>query len=73
MLIMQKALPGINKFLQPVAMNSRARELVVSGIIAFLMYLGKMSASQVAGDVPRPVAFLVGIGPLQHELLDEGR
>ena len=45
MLIMQNALPGINKFLQPVAMNSKARELVISCIIAFLMHLGKMSAT----------------------------
>jgi hypothetical protein len=85
MLIMQNALPGINKFLQPVAMNSKARELVVSCIIAFLMHLGKMSATQAAGAVRSQgrhraqICRFLGrkywkrlnlLGPLQHDLLE---
>jgi hypothetical protein len=85
MLIMQNALPGINKFLQPVAMNSKARELVISCIIAFLMHLGKMSATQAAGAVRSQgrhraqICRFLGrkywkrlnlLGPLQHDLLE---
>lgn len=85
MLIMQNALPGINKFLQPVAMNSKARELVISCIIAFLMHLGKMSATQAAGAVRSQgrhraqICRFLGrkywkrlnlLKPLQHDLLE---
>jgi len=51
LLIMQDAIPGIKKFLQPVVMNSRARDLVACCLIAFLMHSGKMSATQAAGAV----------------------
>jgi hypothetical protein len=50
-LIMQDALPRIKSFLKPVSMSDRARDLVARCLVAFLMHLGKMSASQAAGAV----------------------
>lgn len=85
MLIMQESLPGINKFLKPVVMNSRARDLAISCIIAFLMHWGKMTATQAAGSVrSRPrhraqICRFLGrkywkrfdlLGPVQHALLE---
>ena len=53
MLIMQEALPLFKVFLKPVsALKPDARQLVLRCVIAFLMHLGKMSASSVAGAVP---------------------
>ncbi|MFZ3333789.1 MAG: transposase [Candidatus Acidiferrales bacterium] len=52
MLIMQEALPLFKVFLKPVsALKPDARQLVLRCVIAFLMHLGKMSASSVAGAV----------------------
>ncbi|MGA2700792.1 MAG: hypothetical protein ABSH35_06810, partial [Isosphaeraceae bacterium] len=51
MLIMQDALPLFKSFLKPVSLKQRARQLVVRCVIAFLMHLGKMSASRAAGAV----------------------
>ena len=51
MLIMQDALPLFKSFLKPVSLKQRARQLVLRCVIAFLMHLGKMSASRVAGTV----------------------
>src|SRR5271157_2387037 len=50
-LIMQDALPLFKSFLEPVSLKQRARQLVVRCVIAFLMHLGKMSASRAAGAV----------------------
>jgi hypothetical protein len=50
-LIMQDALPLFKSFLKPVSLKQGARQLVVRCVIAFLMHLGKMSASRVAGAV----------------------
>jgi Transposase DDE domain len=50
-LIMQDALPLFKSFLKPVSLRQRARQLVVRCVIAFLMHLGKMSASRIAGAV----------------------
>src|SRR5271166_464086 len=50
-LIMQDALPLFKSFLKPVSLKQRARQLVLRCVIAFLMHLGKMSASRVAGAV----------------------
>ena len=50
-LIMQDALPLFKSFLKPVSLNQRAQQLVLRCVIAFLMHLGKMSASRVAGGV----------------------
>ena len=52
MLIMQDALPLFKSFLKPVSLEQRARQLLLRCVIAFLMHLGKMSASRVAGAVP---------------------
>ena len=51
MLIMQDALPLFKSFLKSVSLKPRARELVLRCVIAFLMHLGKMSASRAAGAV----------------------
>ena len=51
MLIMTNALPLIKKFFEPVPMNRKTRELTVRCVIAFLMHLGKMSASRAAGAI----------------------
>ena len=45
------ALPLFKSFLKPVSLKQRARQLVLRCVIAFLMHLGKMSASRVAGAV----------------------
>jgi hypothetical protein len=50
-LIMHDALPLFKSFLKPVCLNQRARQLVLRCVIAFLMHLGKMSASRVAGAI----------------------
>jgi Transposase DDE domain len=50
-LIMQDALPLFKSFLKPVSLKPRRRQLVLCCVIAFLMHLGKMSASRVAGSV----------------------
>jgi Transposase DDE domain len=50
-LIMQDALPLFKSFLKPVSLKQGARQLVLRCVIAFLMHLGKMSASRVAGAV----------------------
>jgi Transposase DDE domain len=50
-LIMHDALPLFKSFLKPVSLNQRARQLVLRCVIAFLMHLGKMSASRVAGAI----------------------
>ena len=51
MLIMQDALPLFKSFLKPVSLKQHARQLVLRCVIAFLMHLGKMSASRVAGAI----------------------
>jgi hypothetical protein len=50
-LIMQDALPLIKTFFKPAPLNQRARGLAIRCVIAFLMHLGKMSASRGAGSV----------------------
>ena len=51
MLIMQDALPLFKSFFKPVSLKLRSRQLVLRCVIAFLMHLGKMSASRAAGAV----------------------
>jgi hypothetical protein len=51
MLIFPEALPHIDTFLKPVDLGKTARILVIRRLVAFLMHLGKMSASQAAGSV----------------------
>jgi len=50
-MIFQDALPHLKSFLKPVALGRRAQALVIRCMLAFLMHLGKMSASQAAGSV----------------------
>jgi hypothetical protein len=50
-MIFQDALPHIKTFLKPVSLGHRAQALLIRCLVAFLMHLGKMSASQAAGAV----------------------
>jgi hypothetical protein len=50
-MIFPEALPSIKTFLQPIALGRRAHGLLLRCLVAFLMHLGKMSASQAAGAV----------------------
>ena len=49
-MIFQDAVPHLKSFLKPVALGRRAQALVIRCMLAFLMHLGKMSASQAAGS-----------------------
>jgi hypothetical protein len=83
-LIMPDALPHIKSFLKPVPLRQHARGLLIRCLVAFLMHLGKMSASQAAGALRTDsrhraqVSRFLGraywrrtdlIGPLRAELL----
>jgi hypothetical protein len=50
-MIVQEALPGIKRFLQPVGLNHRSLGLVVRCVAAFCLHFGRMSAVQAAGAV----------------------
>ena len=50
-MIFQDAVPHLKSFLKPVALGRRAQALLIRCMLAFLMHLGKMSASQAAGSV----------------------
>jgi hypothetical protein len=50
-MIFQDALPHLKTFLKPVPLGQRAHALLVRCLVAFLIHLGKMSASQAAGAV----------------------
>jgi len=84
MVIMQDALPNIKTFLKPVTLSKPARGFVIRCVAAFLLHLGKMSASHAADAVrtePRhraQVCRFLGraywqrkdlIGPLRVDLL----
>jgi hypothetical protein len=51
MLMMQNALPGSKALARFLPLPKRAKELVLGCLTAFLMHLGKMSASQAAGAI----------------------
>jgi hypothetical protein len=51
MVIMQDALPGLKRFLQPVGLNQRMLGLVIRCIVAFVMHLGRMGAARAATAV----------------------
>ena len=56
MLIMQDALPLFKSFLAArSSLKQRARQLVSRFMMSFLMHLGKMSASRVAGGIFEPM------------------
>jgi IS4 transposase len=50
-MIVQHALPKINRFLKPIGLPSRSLGLVVRCVAAFCLHWGRMSASQAAGAV----------------------
>jgi DDE family transposase len=50
-MILQDALPEINRFLQPAGLGRRPLDLVVRCVAAFCLHWGRMSASQAAGAV----------------------
>jgi hypothetical protein len=51
MVIMQDAIPGLKRFLQPVDLNERQLRLVISLVVAFIMHLGRMAAVRAATAV----------------------
>lgn len=51
MVIMQDALPGLKRFLQPVGLKERMLALVIRYVVAFVMHFGRMSASRAATAV----------------------
>ena len=50
-MIMQDALPGIKRFLKPLALKERVLGLTIRCVAAFCLHWGKMSACQAAGAV----------------------
>jgi hypothetical protein len=50
-MIFPDVLPHIQTFLKPVSLGRRAQALLIRCLLAFLMHLGKMSASQAAAAV----------------------
>jgi DDE family transposase len=51
MIILQDALPGLKRFLQPVGLKDRALALVMRWVVAFIMHLGRMGAVRAATAV----------------------
>jgi hypothetical protein len=51
MVIMQDALPGINRFVQALGMSSVTAEYVIGFITAFTMHLGRMSAAAAGKSI----------------------
>jgi hypothetical protein len=49
--IMQDALPGLKRFLQPVGLNERMQALLIRCVVAFVMHLGRMAAARAATAV----------------------
>jgi Transposase DDE domain len=50
-MIVQEALPEINRFLKPAGLNPRALALVVRCVAAFCLHWGRMSATQASGAI----------------------
>lgn len=50
-MILQEALPEINRFLKPAGLSPRPLGLVVRCIAAFCLHWGRMSASQASGAI----------------------
>ena len=51
MVIMQDALPGINRFLKPLGLKETTLRHVTSFMVAFVMHLGRMSAATASSAV----------------------
>jgi DDE family transposase len=51
MVIMQDALPGLKRFLQPVGLPECLAALVIRYVVAFAMHLGRMTAARAATAV----------------------
>src|SRR5262245_30679464 len=51
MVIMQTALPGLKRFLQPVALQERMLALVIRCVVAFVMHCGRIAAARAAPAV----------------------
>jgi hypothetical protein len=50
-MIMQDALPGIKRFLAAVALSDHVRAFLIRLVVAFIVHVGRMSASQAAGAI----------------------
>jgi hypothetical protein len=51
MVIMQDALPGLQRFLKPVGLKERMLGLVVRCVVALIVHLGRMAATRAATAV----------------------
>ena len=51
MIIMQDALPGVNRFLKGTELSATATRHVVGFLVAFVMHIGRMSAVQAAAAI----------------------
>jgi hypothetical protein len=51
LMMMQDALPGIKRFLAPVRLDAYVQGFLIRLVSAFVMHVGRMSASQAAGAV----------------------
>jgi hypothetical protein len=51
MVIMQDALPGLKRFLKPLALNERMLALVIRCVVAFVMHYGRMGAARAANAI----------------------
>jgi Transposase DDE domain len=49
--IMQDGLPGLKRFLKPVALNERMQTLLIRVVVAFVMHFGRMAAARAATAV----------------------
>lgn len=50
-MMMQDALPGIKRFLAAVALSDYVREFLIRLVVAFVVRVGRMSATQAAGAI----------------------
>lgn len=51
MVIMQDALPGVNRFLMGAALGETTARYITGFVVAFVMHVGRMAASQAASAV----------------------
>ena len=51
MVIMQDALPKINRFLKGTGLSEMATRHVTGFLVAFVMHIGRMSAAQAASAI----------------------
>jgi hypothetical protein len=50
-MMMQDALPGIKRFLRAVALSDHVAGFLIRLVAAFIVHVGRMSATQAAGAI----------------------